>query len=140
MPPTRRANIGRRLRNTVAVHNYRDNQSDEERSQRLESQRLRSAQARSTMTPNQRRVARSSRTVVDNLLNNMQRRQNRRPNISIQYERLAFRYDAGIDYAADASVDFGTLSVICQYYNALRFPQESPGLCCVNGKIRLPQL
>ncbi|XP_050326830.1 uncharacterized protein LOC126757177 isoform X1 [Bactrocera neohumeralis] len=32
------------------------------------------------------------------------------------------------------------MTFICQYCNALKFPLEPSGLCCANGKIKLPQL
>lgn len=69
-----------------------------------------------------------------------ERQQNRRSNVVIIYERLAFRYDTTVNYAGDKSVDFGTMSIICQYCNALRFRFEPTGLCCANGKVKLPQL
>lgn len=62
------------------------------------------------------------------------------PNATITLERLAFRYDPTINYAADVSVDFGTMSTVCQHCNAFRFRHEPPGLCCASGKVKLPQL
>ena len=41
------------------------------------------------------------------------------------------------------SMKIGSLTVICTHCNALKFPQESTGLCCANGKVVLhpfPQL
>lgn len=113
MPPVRRQNIGRRTSDTRRVYNRRSNETEEERTQRLEETRMQISQARS---------------------------QNRRSNVTIIYERLAFRYDPRVDYAADKSVDFGTMSTVCQYCNALRFRLEPPGLCCASGKVKLPQL
>lgn len=28
----------------------------------------------------------------------------------------------------------------CQFYNALKFRQETPALCCAGGKVKLPEL
>ena len=56
------------------------------------------------------------------------------------YERLAFRYDATVNYGGDKLVEFGTMNKICQYCSALRFRLEPTGLCCANGKVKLPQL
>ena len=129
MPPVRCSNIGRRRRNADRVSNVRDRETEEERRQRLEANRIRISQARYTTT-SEEPIASTSRA----------RQQNIRSNVTITYERLAFRYDATVDYAGDKSVDFGTISIICQYCNALRFQLEPQGLCCANGKVKLPQL
>lgn len=136
----RRRNIGRRTRNAREIHDRRVNATDEERRQRLEANRIRISQARSIMTPEQRIQSSSTRSVGDNVQRNLERRQNRRSNVTIRHERLAWRYDPTIDYATDISVGFGTMSTVCQYCNALRFQHEPPGLCCASGKVKLPQL
>lgn len=41
--------------------------------------------------------------------------------------------------AMDKSIDFGTISTICQYCNGLRFRLEPTELCCVNEKVEVPQ-
>lgn len=67
---------------------------------------------------------------------NSNRRQNRRPNVTIQNERLAFRYDPTVG----VSVDFRTMNTdIGQHSNALRFQHEPQELCCASGKVKLPQ-
>ena len=43
-----------------------------------------------------------------------ERWQNRRSNVSINYERLAFRYDPTVYYTGDKWVDFGTMNKICE--------------------------
>ncbi|KAF2903263.1 hypothetical protein ILUMI_02923 [Ignelater luminosus] len=128
MPSVRRTNIGRRTRNAREIQYYRANETEEERRQRLETNRLRISQMRSTRTDPEESIPSTSG----------QRRQNRRSNVS--YERLAFTYDPTIDYARDQSVDFGPMDKICQYCSAIRFRLEPIGLCCANGKIKLPQL
>jgi hypothetical protein len=68
------------------------------------------------------------------------RQKKKRSNVSNTYERLAFRYDTPVYYGGDKSVDFGTINKICQYCSALRFRLKPTGLCCANGKVKLPQL
>ena len=63
---------------------------------------MRISQARSTTAPEESIPSTSG-----------ERRQNRRSNVSITYERLAFRYDT--------TVDFNTMNKICQHCRALRF-------------------
>ena len=139
-PPVRRRNIDRRTRNASQLHDRRVTETDEEHRERLEANRIRNSQARSIMTPEQRIQSSSTRSVGAYAQNNLERQQNRRPNLTIRNERLAFRYDPTVDYAADVSVDFGTMSTVCQHCNALRFRHEPPGLCCASGKVKLPRL
>ena len=99
MPPVRRQNIGRHTSNANRVHNLRNNETEEERRQRLKANRMRVFQTRSTTAPEESISSISGK-----------RRQNRRSNVSITYERLAFRCDPTVDYAGDKSVDFGTMN------------------------------
>lgn len=38
----------------------------------------------------------------------------RRINVPIRYEYMAFRYDPKVNYAADVSVDFKSMNAVCQ--------------------------
>lgn len=140
MPPRRRSNIGRRTRLARSVYNHRVSQTEAERTQRSEAIRVRLSQAQGSMTPDQRLQSSLTRTPAGNERHNLQRRINRNSNNGVQYERLAFRYDSGVDYATDLSVNFGIMSIVCQYCNALKFRCEPQGLCCASGKVKLPQL
>ncbi|XP_026475685.1 uncharacterized protein LOC113380824 [Ctenocephalides felis] len=44
------------------------------------------------------------------------------------------------DYSLHPSVCIGKMDVVCKYCGALKFSQETPGLCCLNGKVKLPSL
>ncbi|XP_018794206.1 PREDICTED: uncharacterized protein LOC108972160 [Bactrocera latifrons] len=114
--------IGRRTRNASRVHNLRNN---EQRRQRLVANRVR-----------------ISTTITEEPIPSTsgRRQQSRRSTGAINYERLAFRYEPTVDYAGDESVNIGTMTYICQYCNALKFLLEPSGLCCANGKVKLPQL
>ena len=116
----RRQNIGRRTRNASRVHNLRNSEPEEERRQRLEANKMRVSQARSTTTPEESVPSTS-----------VERRQNAQPNVSITYERLAFRYDPTVDYAGDKSVDFRTMNNICQYCSTLRFQLKPTGIMSI---------
>ncbi|XP_026476069.1 uncharacterized protein LOC113381335, partial [Ctenocephalides felis] len=54
--------------------------------------------------------------------------------------REAFQYDCSYDYSLHPSVCIGKMDVVCKYCGALKFSQETPGLCCLNGKVKLPSL
>ena len=66
---------------------------------------MRVSQARSTTAPEESIPSTSG-----------ERRQNRRSNVSITYERVALRNDPTVDYAGDKSVNFGTMNKIYPYY------------------------
>lgn len=135
MPRASRSHYGRRTRGAQCQNVYLASQSDEGRMMRLENQRLRIARARSIMAQEGRIVPNRTRTSTANARRNLQGRQNPRP---LHYELLAFNYDPTIEYSADVSVNFGTMSIVCAHCRALKFKNEPAGLCCATGKVKLP--
>ncbi|KAH0567943.1 hypothetical protein KQX54_016473 [Cotesia glomerata] len=119
MPTVKRRNIGRRTHNNNRNHKYRvNNEPEEHRQQRLEANQIRITESRSMMTQEQRKQSISTRSISSYTRNNLERRQNRQPKRIVQYERLAFRYDPTINYAADIAVDFGMMNTahkLCLY-------------------------
>ena len=69
-----------------------------------------------------------------------QQQQSRQNKFQQFLERAAFHYNQKIDYCADTSVTIGVMTIICQHCKALKYSGESTGLCCVGGKVKLPQL
>lgn len=124
MPPIRRSNLGRRTRRAIISQNVRDNQTQEERAEQNEWRRAHIAQVRAAQSPPQIRQ-------------NVTRR---RPLINVGLNRAAFEYDSAIAYKDLRCVHIGSLSVVCQHCNALKFQSETPGLCCAGGKVKLPVL
>lgn len=124
MPRRRReANIGRRTRAAVARANSRANENDNQRDERLAGQRGRNAD-----TP------RMKRTAAQRIRRNFaQRAQNiaNRPN-------LEFDYDANIDYQQHAQI--GGMDEVCALCSAKKFLNETAGMCCASGKVKLPLL
>lgn len=59
-------------------------------------------------------------------------------NGTIDHERLAFRNDSNIDYAAQMKI--GTMNIKCHHCKALKFRNEAAGLCCASGKVKLTPL
>jgi hypothetical protein len=100
-----------------------------EREGRLEIDRKRTAEARMSETIEERegRLQRDrintafSRTFLTNLQN------------------CAFHYNANYDYSRNASVFIGKMDQVCVYCRALKFKNESPGMCCASGKVKLPE-
>lgn len=54
--------------------------------------------------------------------------------------RAAFNYNPDMPYSLHKSVVIGIMSKICRYCKAYKFKTEAPGLCCANGKVKLPAL
>ncbi|XP_053967817.1 uncharacterized protein LOC128869314 [Anastrepha ludens] len=52
--------------------------------------------------------------------------------------RAAFNYNSQINYSMYGYI--GIMDAICPHCDAAKFPGEMPGMCCANGKVRLPPL
>lgn len=87
------------------------------------------AAARAIRSPEQREL--------DNA-NNRERMRIQRQ--AINFERLAFAYDPNINYSAHRNVSIGLMDKVCRHCSALKYAGETVGLCCSDGKVRLPQL
>ena len=56
-------------------------------------------------------------------------------------EREAFQYDPTKNYDSHPQLYIGRMTeVCCSYCDALKWPGEAPGMCCSNGKVKLPSL
>lgn len=105
-----RRNIGR---STNAVRRGRNNRANENEQQRIH---------RNVMVRQRNNRARAIAFIRQNL------------------NRAAFNYDPNAPYSTHRSVEIGTMSKICRYCKAFKFDKEPPGLCCANGKVKLPPL
>ncbi|GFX88201.1 zinc transporter 9 [Trichonephila clavipes] len=125
MPPKRRA-IGRSTPQARKRRALRASESDEQRALRLENLRIRSSERtelRERRLQNVRiSTARSRRTLHADL------------NLS------AFHYDSNNDYSLHQNVVIGKMDKICMYCSALKFKNETRGMCCASGKVKLPEL
>ena len=52
----------------------------------------------------------------------------------------AMNYDSLIDYKNDPMVSIGTMSDVCQFCSALKWKDESKGICCSLGKVKLEEM
>ncbi|XP_044313734.1 uncharacterized protein LOC123037405 [Drosophila rhopaloa] len=52
----------------------------------------------------------------------------------------AFLYDLNLAYNSDKSVDIGIMNKRCSFCGALKWKEESKGMCCKEGKVQLPSL
>ena len=51
-----------------------------------------------------------------------------------------FNYSAGYDYYTHPKVVIGRMDVVCNHCQAKKYKGEPPGMCCSNGKVKLPPL
>lgn len=58
----------------------------------------------------------------------------------INFFKAAFAYDSQINYAENSKISIGKMMYICNFCNAYKFENETAGMCCASGKIKLPQL
>ncbi|GFU85406.1 uncharacterized protein TNCV_2387101 [Trichonephila clavipes] len=127
MPPKRRA-IGRSTPQARKRRALRASESDEQRALRLENLRIHATETRSTELRERRlqnvriSTARSRRTLHADL------------NLS------AFHYDSNNDYSLHPNVVIGKMDKICMYCSALKFKNETRGMCSASGKVKLPEL
>ena len=45
-----------------------------------------------------------------------------------------------LSYKYDLIVSIGTVSVVCEHWLALKFMDESKGMCCFQGKVKLEEI
>ena len=156
--PRRRSNLGRRTRHTEGSKRWLSNMTEEERASVRERNRLstiqmrneESAERRAARRDDARLRARQSRSAATDLSrfqrNESERmriadtRAQRTADLTLQYNRLAFRYNPAVDYSSSRHVVIGQMSHVCNYCQALKFNNETKGMCCAGGKIKLPQL
>ncbi|KAL8624599.1 hypothetical protein ACOMHN_045134 [Nucella lapillus] len=60
--------------------------------------------------------------------------------VRIDWCMAALNYDSTIPYSKLKDVNIGQMSIVCKHCGALKFKKEPQGMCCSNGKVRLPPL
>ncbi|XP_055924693.1 uncharacterized protein LOC129956776 [Argiope bruennichi] len=102
-----------------------------------ESQEQHEERLRKTIT--RTREARE-RTIAAARIQERQRQQTSRSLIRASFVRLAFEYAPDINYSAHPKIGIGAMDKVCQYCQALKFRNETPGMCCASGKVVLSPL
>lgn len=150
MPRPRSSNLTRSSRNARRLQNIRSQLTqEEERVSTLDSQRARMAELRASQTQEQREIARESArlrirnrraNLTDQQRGNVRSARRQRHASNVDLNLAAFLYDCSIDYSSHPLVCIGQMDVVCDHCGALKFAGETPGLCCLNGKVKLPSL
>ncbi|GFS85903.1 uncharacterized protein TNCV_1219131 [Trichonephila clavipes] len=153
MPPKRRA-IGRSTPQAGKRRALRASESDEQRALRLENLRVHATETRSSESSDQREVRLKTDRIRTNQIRSSETtelRERRLQNVRISTARsrrtlhadlnlCAFHYDSNNDYSLHPNVIIGKMDKICMYCSALKFKNETRGMCCASGKVKLPEL
>ncbi|GFT49848.1 helitron_like_N domain-containing protein [Trichonephila clavipes] len=123
--------IGRSTKQAKRRREERASETNEQRKTRQERDRVHTALARSLETREQR-----------------QARQQRNRNHSTQTRRTihtdlnlcGFNYNPLNNYSLYASAIIRKMDKKCTYCGAQKFKNETPGMCCAGGKVKLPDL
>lgn len=127
MPPARRSNLSRRTRNNARKHANSGSQTVDQQTQQNALQQVR----------NERRSRSSNSNPNPSPSYPASRRTSRVPRRAVtDMEFAAFNYNSDIDYSEHGSI--GAMTVICPHCDAVKFSGETAGMCCANGKVRLP--
>ncbi|GBM12717.1 hypothetical protein AVEN_228511-1 [Araneus ventricosus] len=110
MPP-KRQNIARRTNVAKRKRVERQNETEEETAQRNEGNRLHMPHSHATES-SQQHEARNE----------------------------ASRYNSEIEYSLHPVVVVESMNKVCTNCKALKFKNEAPGMCCLNGEVKLPPL
>ena len=109
----------------------RSSESPERRQVRLRNARVRTTQTRSSETPEQR-----ERMLQVDRIGTARSRQALHADLYL----CTFHYDSNVTYSLHPSVVIGKLIKTCTHCNALKFKNETPGMFCASGKVKLPEL
>ncbi|UYV73325.1 hypothetical protein LAZ67_10002729 [Cordylochernes scorpioides] len=153
MPPKRKS-IGRSTSQARSKNISRASKSVQQRDARLEADRIQTAQARSNETVQQRKArlednriqtaqGRSNESIAQwetRLGTNRERNVCSRRTLHADLNLAAFHYDAEYDYSLHPSVVIGKIDKLCKFCDAFKFKNETPGMCCAGGKVKLPEL
>lgn len=147
MPP-KRASIGRYTSNTRSQKRLRTSQSSHDKQGNKETDRLRALQSHSAESDEQRTAVRNSRSRASETGEKQTvrvgeerlRASRTRRTVHADLNRGAFNYNVNYDYSRHPSVDIGKMDKVCGHCDARTFRNETPGMCCANGKVKLPIL
>jgi len=131
MPPQKRGFLGRSTSAARRMAASRAAETSEQKEARREEGRTRHATARAAETPEQGQARRE---------NDRTRRSTSRAARWTFMEREAFQYDPTKNYDSHHQLYIGRVTEVCSYCDALKWPGEAPGMCCSNGKVKLPSL
>ncbi|GFT35733.1 helitron_like_N domain-containing protein [Nephila pilipes] len=115
------------------------------RHKKIAAQRISTAESRTRESREQRdeslqkTIARTRAACEQHITTERVREQKRqwtsRSLTRVSFVRLAFEYAPDINYSAHSKIAIGAMDKVCQYCQALKFHNETPGMYCASGKV-----
>lgn len=130
----RRSSLGRMTVRAKRARLARDGQSSTEREARLSQCRSRQRTQRA------RESSAQTHSNTERHDHPNSHRSERVTNSWVNKENSAMNYDPSIPYKDDRIVSIGPMSVVCEHCLALKFKDESEGMCCLQGKVKLGEI
>ncbi|XP_053959655.1 uncharacterized protein LOC128864158 [Anastrepha ludens] len=125
----------------------RAHQSAEQIATRNAAQSIRTAQGRAQESQEQhderlrqtitRTRAARERNIAAARVQERQRQRTSRSLTRASFVRIAFEYAPEINYSAHSKIAIGAIDKVCQYCQAMKFKNESPGMCCASGIFKI---
>jgi len=85
-----------------------------------------------------RKVARGMRRCAEEEDGSRERKRGKGKEMKL--EMMGYHYYSDIDYSKHSKVDIGNMDIVCEYCRAMKFRGETKGMCCNNGKVKLPNV
>lgn len=130
----------------------RDAETPRQEQLRLEQQRAISAAGREVETPQQCQLRNQEERSRSTIRRNVEASPAREQRQAIDRNRhaqsrertelnmAAFNYDPKFNYEHHRNILIGQMDKVCRHCQAIKYEKETPGMCCSNGKVKLPTL
>ncbi|UYV75784.1 hypothetical protein LAZ67_13001346 [Cordylochernes scorpioides] len=138
MPSHRRSNLSQRSNSSRAQHAYRLRETRGQNIRRLRAQSARHAAVRSLETPDPIHSRLPAHSEIYSSTRRNTRTNNFFSSVWSSMENAGFNYSVAVEYFKHPLISLGMMDTTCRFCGALRCKDESSGMCCLNGKVRLP--
>ncbi|UYV63474.1 hypothetical protein LAZ67_2004170 [Cordylochernes scorpioides] len=138
MPSHRRSNLSQRSNSSRVQHAYRLRETRGQSIRRLRAQSARQAAVRSLETPDPIHSRLQAHSEIYSSTRRNTRTNNFFSSVWSSMENAGFNYSVAVEYFKHPLISLGMMDTTCRFCGALRWKDESSGMCCSNGKVRLP--
>ncbi|UYV82863.1 hypothetical protein LAZ67_22001131, partial [Cordylochernes scorpioides] len=138
MPSHRRSNLSQRSNSSRVQHAYRLRETRGQNIRRLRAQSARQAAVRSLETPDPIHSRLQAHSEIYSSTRRNTRTNNFFSSVWSSMENAGFNYSVAVEYFKHPLISLGIMDTTCRFCGALRWKDESSGMCCSNGKVRLP--
>ncbi|UYV63109.1 hypothetical protein LAZ67_2003163 [Cordylochernes scorpioides] len=138
MPSPRRSNLSQRSNSSRVQHAYRLRETRGQNIRRLRAQSARQAAVRSLETPDPIHSRLQAHSEIYSSTRRNTRTNNFFSSVWSSMENAGFNYSVAVEYFKHPLISLGIMDTTCRFCGALRWKDESSGMCCSNGKVCLP--